>query len=242
MSWHGVALTIVPHLDPPADEHFVFGEGRHHCVAGPHIIHIFSFSKVCCLFHNLRAAGVLLRRPVLWCCHGRCSTRQAPAVQARGMRHAAARLPRRSVAASPRGAISFALQAYGMMGWRQGYIAYPEDGSGALAAQVGRGALFTCCGSMRHIRTRQLAGCTQVAHSVCLPVPSHLLCPAAAAQGAGHDTGVPHTDQVPRAAGDEGVGSREGGMRMLAQALEDAWAPARTCMVAAGWLGAGLAC
>lgn len=52
-------------------EHFVFGEGRHHCAAGPHVIHIFSFSK-----------------------------------------------------------------AYGMMGWRQGYIAYPEDGSGALAAQL----------------------------------------------------------------------------------------------------------
>jgi aspartate/methionine/tyrosine aminotransferase len=26
-------------------EHFVFGEGRHHCAAGPHVIHIFSFSK-----------------------------------------------------------------------------------------------------------------------------------------------------------------------------------------------------
>ena len=27
-------------------------------------------------------------------------------------------------------------QAFGMMGWRMGYIAYPEDGSGGLAAEL----------------------------------------------------------------------------------------------------------
>jgi hypothetical protein len=26
-------------------EHFVYGEGQHHCVAAPHVINIFSFSK-----------------------------------------------------------------------------------------------------------------------------------------------------------------------------------------------------
>lgn len=35
-------------------------------------------------------------------------------------------------------------QAYGMMGWRQGYIAFPEDGSGALAAQVWLGCALAC--------------------------------------------------------------------------------------------------
>ncbi|KAL4428806.1 hypothetical protein ABPG77_005244 [Micractinium sp. CCAP 211/92] len=58
-------------------EHFTFGHDgdgaprRHRCVAAPHVVNIFSFSK-----------------------------------------------------------------AFGMMGWRVGYIAYPEDGSGALAAQL----------------------------------------------------------------------------------------------------------
>lgn len=28
------------------------------------------------------------------------------------------------------------VQAFGMMGWRMGYIAYPEDGSGAVAEQL----------------------------------------------------------------------------------------------------------
>ena len=29
-------------------EHFVYDERQHHCVSAPHIIHIFSFSKVPC--------------------------------------------------------------------------------------------------------------------------------------------------------------------------------------------------
>ena len=28
------------------------------------------------------------------------------------------------------------VQAYGMMGWRVGYLAFPEDGSGKLAAEL----------------------------------------------------------------------------------------------------------
>lgn len=28
------------------------------------------------------------------------------------------------------------LQAYGMMGWRVGYLAFPEDGTGSLAAEL----------------------------------------------------------------------------------------------------------
>lgn len=52
-------------------EDFVYGEGRHHCVGGPHVISLFSFSK-----------------------------------------------------------------AYGMMGWRVGYIAFPEDGTSRLAGAL----------------------------------------------------------------------------------------------------------
>lgn len=52
-------------------EHFVYDGRQHHCVGGPNVLHIFSFSK-----------------------------------------------------------------AFGMMGWRQGYIAFPDDGTGHMGAQL----------------------------------------------------------------------------------------------------------
>ncbi|GAB4819316.1 hypothetical protein N2152v2_006362 [Parachlorella kessleri] len=54
-------------------EHFVYNGRQHHCIAAPHVLNLFSFSKA---------------------------------------------------------------SAYGMMGWRVGYLAFPEDGSSKLAAEL----------------------------------------------------------------------------------------------------------
>ncbi len=57
------------------------------------------------------------------------------------------------------------LQAYGMMGWRQGYIAYPEDGSGALAAQVPHACLVLSCLTAWHQPRRAQLHESETMHS-----------------------------------------------------------------------------
>jgi hypothetical protein len=59
------------------------------------------------------------------------------------------------------------LQAYGMMGWRVGYIAYPESGGGELAAQLLKvqdtipvcPTQLRCAGKNATGQLRGLAGC-----------------------------------------------------------------------------------
>ena len=85
-----MTLPIFPRPCPCRYEDFVYGGRVHYCASGPHIIHLFSFSK-----------------------------------------------------------------AYGMMGWRVGYLAYPDfDGDDRVGAQLLKVRWYAGVGSTtRHHHT-----------------------------------------------------------------------------------------
>ena len=113
-------------------EHFTYGGAQHECVHGPHVINVFSFSKVrnvdrrrtthfkiftlmCPQYVNSSLAQKPVGEDTLTAfgaeaCRGSCCICQV----------------RRVV-------YNAAWQAYGMMGWRCGYIAFPTPEAGAPA-------------------------------------------------------------------------------------------------------------
>jgi hypothetical protein len=146
-----------------ADEHFVYGEGRrHHCVAAPHVINIFSFSKV-----GAGWGGQKCHTDSRHCfkCHivpGHTAPRPAfictcPAVA--GSR-VSSTVPIICTALVPN---STSVPANALL---------PPLSAGVWHDGVARG-LHRVPAGRRGFRPGR-----------------------AAAQGAGHDTGVPHTDQV----------------------------------------------
>lgn len=146
-------------------EDFVYDGRQHHCASGPHVINLFSACTACrCSAIDCAAAGVACYAGGCEC-HANTMVRMQAALyfdirdcvfrcHATGLCINVDRSTCRRLAAG------FS-KAYGMMGWRVGYIAYPNfDGSNALGEQILKvqDSIPICAAQLsQHIALRALA-------------------------------------------------------------------------------------